>query len=473
MLFNSFTFVFFFIIVYFLYLLLRKSYKKQNYLLLAGSYFFYGWWNWKFLSLILLSTLIDFFIGKKLDSALGDKKRKLLLAVSVVANLSILGFFKYFNFFSDSFAGLLNTLGLQADAVTLKIILPIGISFYTFQTMSYTIDVYRRKLKASKNFFNFALFVSFFPQLVAGPIERAKNLLPQIKKPRFIKAEQVYSALFLIIWGYLKKIAIADNVAIVADQIFNNYANFQGLDLWLGVLAFAIQIYCDFSAYSDIARGIAKLLGFELMINFKLPYFSINPSDFWNRWHISLSSWLRDYLYIPLGGNQKGATNTYANLFLTMSIGGLWHGASWNFALWGVFHGVILIIYKIFERNRRISDLQDIINNHLLIYLKMLIMFILTLVGWMIFRSASPEEIFYFIKNIDFSTSGKTLYFLQLIVFYSLPLIIIQVVQHIKKDLLFATKLPTILTAIIFAVMIAWSFIFSTGTSVEFIYFQF
>ena len=473
MLFNSSTFIIFFIFVYSAYVLLKKNCRWQNYLLLVSSYVFYGWWNWKFLGLLLLSTAIDFFIGKKIDYASNKKTRKIFLALSIAANLIILGFFKYFNFFSESFISLMNAVGLQADAITLKIILPVGISFYTFQTMSYTIDIYRNKIKHCDNFIDFAIFVSFFPQLVAGPIERAANLLPQIRKPRIMKAEQIYAASFLLIWGYLKKIVIADNVGPVSDKIFDNYADFFGADLLLGVIAFSIQIYCDFSAYSDIARGISKLMGFELMINFKLPYFAINPRDFWNRWHISLSSWLRDYLYIPLGGNKKGLKNTYANLFLTMSIGGLWHGAAWNFVIWGAFHGIILIAHRIFERlsNNFFPVLEK--NNHMTITLKIITMFFLTLTGWMIFRSSSTAEIVHFIRNFGFYFSDTTLNSFFIIVFYSLPLFIVQLIQYLKKDLLFITKLPVPAVAFTYAVMLIWIFTFGSRKSVEFIYFQF
>ncbi|NEO92828.1 MAG: MBOAT family protein, partial [Moorea sp. SIO3G5] len=300
MLFNSFIFVLFFIIVYTLYLFLNRNYKAQNILLLIASYVFYGWWDWRFLSLLALSTVVDFTVGKQLQDIKEDRKRKLLLCISLVFNLSLLGFFKYFNFFAESFSSLLQIVGLQVDWVTLTILLPVGISFYTFQTMSYTIDIYRGKLKPISNFLDFALFVSFFPQLVAGPIERATTLIPQIILPRNLNIEQINAGILLIVWGYFKKVVIADNMATIANPIFNNYTQYQGLDVLIGILAFTVQIYGDFSGYSDIARGISKLMGFELMVNFKLPYFALNPSDFWLRWHISLSTWLRDYLYIPL-----------------------------------------------------------------------------------------------------------------------------------------------------------------------------
>src|SRR3972149_1993846 len=348
MLFNSSTFLIFFVVVYTLYLLLQKRLKAQNALLLVASYIFYASWDWRFLSLLLLSTTVDFFIAKAIGSTddltpAGKARRKTLLACSILFNLGVLGFFKYFNFFSESFIGLLNLFSMKADLITLNIVLPLGISFYTFQEMGYTIDVYRKHMKPTHNPFNFALFVAFFPHLVAGPIQRAESLLLQLERPRRITIEQVNTGLFLILWGLFKKVVIADNVREVANLIFNNYTNYSGLDIVIGGLAFAVQIYGDFSGYSDIARGIARLMGFELMVNFRLPYFALNPTDFWQRWHISLSTWLRDYLYIPLGGNRKSNLITCRNLFLTMLLGGLWHGASWNFVIWGAYHGLIPI----------------------------------------------------------------------------------------------------------------------------------
>jgi alginate O-acetyltransferase complex protein AlgI len=312
LLFNSFAFFLFFVVVYVLHLLLaklfaRKRVKLQNLLLLVASYIFYGSWDWRFLSLIAISTLSDFVIGKSLGrvsdlTPAGRSRRKMLLACSVVVNLTILGFFKYFGFFAASAIDLLKFTGMRVNPLTLNVILPVGISFYTFQTMSYTIDIYRKRLQPTHSLLDFAVFVAFFPQLVAGPIERAANLLPQFARPRYIRVEQVNAGLFLILWGFYKKVVIADNVALIADQIFDHYTEYAGLDILLGVLAFSIQIYGDFSGYSDIARGLSRLMGFELLVNFRLPTFAVNPSDFWSRWHISLSSWLRDYLYIPLGG---------------------------------------------------------------------------------------------------------------------------------------------------------------------------
>jgi D-alanyl-lipoteichoic acid acyltransferase DltB (MBOAT superfamily) len=475
MLFNSFVFVGFFIVVYSLYLLLRHHYKAQNRLLLIASYVFYGYWDWRFLSLIAISTIIDYYVGKTLHDTQSQQKRKWLLFLSVGANLSMLGFFKYFNFFADSFAGLLGMFGMEAGFVTLNLVLPVGISFYTFQTMSYTIDIYRRKTEPTRSFLDFALFVSFFPQLVAGPIERAVNLLPQITTPRKIKTDQLNAGLFLILWGYYKKVVIADNVGMIADQIFNGYAQYQGLDILIGILAFTVQIVCDFSGYSDIARGLAKIMGFDLMVNFRLPYFALNPSDFWLRWHVSLSSWLRDYLYIPLGGNKGGTVATQRNLALTMLLGGLWHGAAWNFVIWGAFHGLILALYRVFDKNPEHEDPWSGRYSYARIISKMLLMFILTLIGWVIFRASSAHQIFYMLSKIftGWTWTLDSLDLLHRLLFFSLPLVVIQIYQFIKRDLLALANLHPVVRILLYAYFIIWIFIFGVREAAEFIYFQF
>ncbi len=478
MLFNSITFFVFFAIVYTAYLLLQGRLRWQNLLLLVASYVFYGWWDWRFLSLIALSTLCDFWVGRAIgrvtdETDEGKQHRKRLLLISVAFNLGVLGFFKYFNFFADSFAGLLQTIGLQANVSTLQIILPVGISFYTFQTMSYTIDVYRKELEPTSNFIDFATFVAFFPQLVAGPIERARNLLPQITNPRFITPEQIDAGFFLIIWGLFKKMVVGDRVGIIADQVFNNYTTYTGFPLIVGVLAFTFQIYCDFSAYSDIARGVARLMGFELMVNFRLPYFAVNPSDFWNRWHISLSTWLRDYLYIPLGGNRHGKFNTYRNLFLTMLLGGLWHGAAWNFVIWGAYHGVILILYRLFERNPVHADPWGGKHSYPIVILKMLFMFMLTLIGWLIFRSRSVDQIAYMLTHMSLVMSPEAQNLLGSLLITILPLLVVQLLQYVTRDLLILTKFPTIARVSIYGLLIVATFIYGVREATEFIYFQF
>ena len=473
MLFNSYIFIVFFIIVYTLYLLLNSNYKVQNIILLTASYIFYGYWDWRFTLLLALSTIVDFTVGKFLQNSQSERKRKTLLFISIFFNLSVLGFFKYFNFFAESFAGLFQVFGLEANWVTLNVLLPVGISFYTFQTMSYTIDVYKRNLQPINNFLDFALFVSFFPQLVAGPIERATTLIPQIISPRQVKLEQVNAGINLIIWGYFKKVVIADNMASIANSVFNDYTQYQGLDILIGILAFTIQIYGDFSGYSDIARGLSKLMGFELMLNFKLPYFAISPSDFWSRWHISLSTWLRDYLYIPLGGNRGGTLNTYRNLFLTMLLGGLWHGAAWNFVIWGAFHGLILIFYRIFDKKPKHSNSKSAKSSYLLPLSKMLLMFILTNIGWVIFRSSSINQIYYMLANVGFSLSEKSLNWGYDLVFFCLPLFLVQIYQYVTRDLLILTKLKPIVRVSIYSFLIIWICVFGVRESGEFIYFQF
>ncbi len=473
MLFHSFIFPFFFLLVYGLYLSMSRSRAAQNILLLIASYVFYGYWDWRFLSLLALSTTIDFFVGHWLHRSNSQRRRKLLLTLSVCSNLAILGTFKYFGFFADSFAHLLNLFGLQAGFVSLNIVLPIGISFYTFQSMSYTIDIYRGKLTPSRSFVNFALFVAFFPQLVAGPIERAANLLPQINSPRKITAAHLDTGSFLILWGYFKKVVVADNLAAISDQIFEGYSQFHGIDLVIGVLAFSVQIYADFSGYSDIARGLAKLMGFDLMVNFKLPYFAVSPSDFWLRWHVSLSTWLRDYLYIPLGGNRHGSTKIYRNLAITMLLGSLWHGAAWNFVLWGLYHGVILIVYRIWDERAALAGSRGRGPINVPILPRMLLMLILTLIGWVFFRCASLAQIYYVFANAGLTLSEQSLHFAYALAFFTLPLLVVQVCQHVTRDLLIVIKLPILPRVVVYTFILSWIFIFGVRESVEFIYFQF
>jgi D-alanyl-lipoteichoic acid acyltransferase DltB (MBOAT superfamily) len=345
MLFNSLIFLGFLAVVLLIYP--RLKLRGQNLFLLAASYVFYGTWDWRFTSLLAVSTIVDYYVGRHLHASDDVKRRKRLLLLSVCVNLGILGFFKYFNFFADSLSVLLAGVGFAADMPTLRIVLPVGISFYTFQTMSYTIDIYRRRLEPTRNFIDFALFVSFFPQLVAGPIERARVLLPQIAAPRTVDRRLIYTGINLILMGYFKKVAIADTLSPIVESAFSNPAGLSSGALLTGVYGFAFQVYGDFSGYTDIARGVARLLGFELMENFNAPYLSRSITEFWRRWHISLSTWLRDYLYIALGGSRKGSVRTYVNLFLTMLLAGLWHGAAWTFVVFGALHGVYLTIERI------------------------------------------------------------------------------------------------------------------------------
>jgi len=381
MYFNSYVFIIFFFVVYISYRFLKH--RWQNILLLVASYIFYGWWDYRFLSLIFLSTLVDYYCGRKIKESYDSKRRKrVFLFFSVFFNLGLLGIFKYCNFFIESLQSCLLGGGFEASHWHLNIVLPVGISFYTFQTMSYTIDIYRGKLKPTNNFFDFALFVSFFPQLVAGPIERASHFLPQVVQKRIITREHIRMGLSLIVWGYFKKVFVADNMAVLVNEIFGMDAG--QLNFWwvaLGGYAFALQIYGDFSGYSDIARGLCKLMGFDLMVNFRSPYFVTNIAQFWRHWHISLSSWLRDYLYIPLGGNRLGAIRTKINLAITMILGGLWHGAAWNFVWWGIYQGGLLMFVS------KKKDDKEANTARWKTVLKWAGVCQLTVLGWIIFRS--------------------------------------------------------------------------------------
>jgi alginate O-acetyltransferase complex protein AlgI len=344
MLFNSFDFVFFLVVVFSLYWFVLSRWRTaQNTLLLIASYVFYGWWDWRFLSLIVLSSVCDYFIGLALHSARTERHRFGLLLFSLGFNLGLLGYFKYFNFFIDSFAAMLGALGIPAGTGTLEILLPVGISFYTFQTLSYSIDIYRRNIEPTRDIVAFFAFVAFFPQLVAGPIERASRLLPQFLQQREFAYSTAAAGLRQIIWGLFKKVVVADNCAIVVDRIYLDAGTMDGTALLIGTVFFAFQIYGDFSGYSDIAIGTGRLFGFNLMQNFATPYFSRNIREFWQRWHISLSTWFRDYIYIPLGGSRGLLSATIRNTMITFVLSGLWHGANWTFFVWGFLNGLYLL----------------------------------------------------------------------------------------------------------------------------------
>lgn len=384
MLFNSIEFAVFFPIVFILYWFAFKGrLKAQNFFMLATGYFFYGWWNVRFLGLLFLSSTIDYAVGFYLDKTEDAAKRKLLLWLTIAVNLFILGIFKYFNFFSESLLLLLAQLHIKANIQLINVVLPVGISFYTFQSMAYVIDVYRKEIKAGTDYMTFLAFVSFFPQLVAGPINRAKDLLPQFYNNRLFSYDMAVIGLRLILYGLFKKVVIADNLAKFADEVFNNPGMYTGWVSVAGVLCFALQIYCDFSGYSDIALGAANLLGFRMMENFRTPYFSTSLKDFWQRWHISLSSWFRDYLYIPLGGNRRGEVRRYLNLFITFMISGLWHGANFTFIIWGFIHGS----YVVFE---------DFIKKRVPLSMPALVKWIITLsvvcFAWIFFRANTVND---------------------------------------------------------------------------------
>ncbi|MHC4644440.1 MAG: MBOAT family O-acyltransferase [Planctomycetota bacterium] len=556
MLFNSASFAIFFITVFVSYWLLRRSYRAQNLLLLLASYFFYGFWDHRFLVLIVLSTVIDYYCALSIDrgrmtgkqrlrasaflivSAIlflgqphraielafsgwrpdivinwshffsvysrywwmllglllatafvnavypflnllkAEHRRRLFLILSISANLLILGIFKYYDFFADNFAALSQSLfHVTPTTRVLDIILPVGISFYTFQTMSYTIDVYRRRAAASHSLLEVATYVSFFPQLVAGPIERGKNLLPQFQKPRSINMLDLREGLWLIAWGLFKKMVVADNVARIVNETFAPFDNLSsamavpedGMRLLVAIYAFAFQIYCDFSGYSDIARGTARLLGFDIMVNFNLPYFAKNPLDFWRRWHISLSTWLRDYLYIPLGGNRCGTFKLYRNLMITMLLGGLWHGAAWTFVLWGAFHGLILILYRAFSPNRQVqprwwvSVLQGVLTFHIVCF------------GWLIFRAQNLTTIGVFVQSIFLHPhwSFEAIDCLKNLVFYSWFLVLFQIVQAWSNTLNPTKLMPQFVRLNVWIIVIMSLLSIASKGGQEFIYFAF
>tara|TARA_Y100001935_G_scaffold255665_1_gene271064 strand:- start:18255 stop:19691 length:1437 start_codon:yes stop_codon:yes gene_type:complete len=393
MLFNSLEFLIFLPTVFLFYwFIFNKNLFSQNLFILFSSYLFYGWWDYRFLSLIILSTIVDFIIGKKIHSSKDIKSKKVYLILSLVVNLGILGFFKYFNFFIDSFIDLITLTGYSLENQwTLKIILPVGISFYTFQTMSYSLDIFRNEMKPVNNFVAFASFVSFFPQLVAGPIERAKALLPQMMKKRNFDYLEAMFGLRLIIWGMFKKVVVADSLAKYVDIFYANPNDYIGLPSIVAMLFFTFQIYCDFSGYSDIAIGTARLFGIKLNRNFKVPYISTSFSEFWKRWHISLSSWFRDYVYISLGGNRVGKLLNYRNLIITFIVSGLWHGANYTFIVWGVIHGFLLIIEKFF------IDIKSEISMNKIF--KIIITFFITNITWVFFRSNDISQAFSVLKN--------------------------------------------------------------------------
>lgn len=408
MIFNSLEFAFFLPIVFILYWCLNNNLKAQNIFLLLSSYFFYGWWDWRFLLLIVFSSFTDFIIGISISKASYVHHKKILLALSLIVNLGILGFFKYYNFFLESFVDAFSLFGQTLNPTTLQIILPVGISFYTFQTLSYTIDVYQQKLKPTKDIISFFTYVSFFPQLVAGPIERAVNLLPQFKRKRNFQYSEAVAGVNLIIYGLFKKIVVADRLAIYVNQVFNDLDNASTISTFLAIIFFSFQIYCDFSGYSDIARGISKLLGFDLMLNFNRPYFSKSIAEFWKRWHISLSTWFRDYLYIPLGGNRTKKVFWYSNLFIVFLVSGFWHGASWTFIIWGGLHGffqVAAIITKDF-RNSILKKFRITETNMFLGIFNILSVYLLVSFAWIFFRANTVDEAFQVISNLaafDFS----------------------------------------------------------------------
>lgn len=478
MLFNSIDFAIFLPLVFLLYWFATKeSITKQNLLIVAASYLFYGWWDWRFLFLILFSTVVDYHIGNLLSSETNEKKRKLLLWISISINLGFLGFFKYFNFFIDNFTTAFSFFGGEISGSSLNIILPVGISFYTFQTLSYTIDVYKRKIEATKDFIAFSAFVSFFPQLVAGPIERASNLLPQFYEKRKFDYQKAVDGLRQILWGLFKKIVIADNCAESANIIFNNSENFSGSTLVIGGILFAFQIYGDFSGYSDIAIGTSRLFGFDLMRNFAFPYFSRDIAEFWRRWHISLSTWFRDYLYIPLGGSKGGTSMKIRNTFIIFIVSGFWHGANWTFVVWGAFNALYFLPLLLFDKNR--ANIDIVAKGKNLPTLSELVQigytFGLTVLAWIIFRADNISHAWNYLGSI-FSSS---LFFFpeHLPKATFLLILVFTLIEWIGREQQYAIasmgfSWPKKLRLTFYYTIILAIFLFS-GQEQEFIYFQF
>lgn len=487
MLFNTWLFIAFFVVVYLIYLRLRHN--AQNWLLLVASYYFYACWDWRFLSLILISTGVDFICSRRITAASEPRVRRRYLFASIATNLGLLGTFKYYDFFVGSLETLLTTLGLPCSSMTLGIIVPVGISFYTFQTMSYTIDVYRRQMPACDSLRDFALYVAFFPQLVAGPIERGRRFLPQVQQPRALTTAGLRQGIWWILLGYFLKVYVADNLTPFVDRAFAG-RSVHGPAALLATYGFAFQIYCDFAGYSHIARGIARLMGFKLIENFHMPYLAVNPSDFWKRWHISLSSWLRDYLYIPLGGNRRGRPRTYLNLILTMLLGGLWHGAQWKFVLWGAFHGLLLVAYRPFEhwrpRDHRKPDdgpqpqpLAAAVGRALLAAARRaavtIVFFHIVCVGWLIFRCESLKQIWEFPYRILTDWHMDQAAWEQFAVFGLLivPVVLIDLLSEFLRDTDFVTRWPWPVRWLVYLVMLALLAVLGARGQEAFIYFQF
>jgi len=457
----------------------RLGWRAQNVFLLAASYFFYAWWDWRFLGLILLSTVVDYYCSHIVDRSEDALKRKAALTLSVALNLGFLGVFKYFNFFVDSFAGLLATIGVDVPHETLRILLPPGISFYTFQALAYIVDVYFRRLKPADSLVDYALFISLFPHLIAGPIQRPAHLLPQVQKPRTFDASRFFDGLLLITSGLFRKVVIADNCALLANAAFNGALGAPSLAVVaIGVYAFAWQIYGDFSGYSDMARGSAQLLGFHFMVNFRQPYLARGLQEFWRRWHISLSTWLRDYLYISLGGSRQGERKTYRNLMLTMLLGGLWHGANWTFVVWGAIHGVGLAIER-FVRGLvpGLRDKEDAIPSRdasLGAWVRRVLLFHLVCVTWIFFRAPSIGDAFAFLGGLgQFAWVPEYATACVFLAAATLPLFFIDCLNEWRnEEYVLAKSSYRVRIAVAMSLMLA-TLLFAGSSTNAFIYFQF
>ncbi len=473
--FNSLEFGVFFAIVFSLYLVLPR--RGQNRMLLVASYVFYGAWSWKFLSLIAISTGVDYLVGRALGRSTSPQRRKQLVLVSLATNLGILGFFKYAGFFAGSLQELFAGFGITLPAFALDVVLPVGISFYTFQTLGYSIDVYRGRVAPADDFLDFALYVAFFPQLVAGPIERAGRLLPQILSAREVTAERLGSGSWLILWGLYKKVVIADNLALLVDLVYGRGSEPVAGEVLVATWAFAFQIYCDFSGYTDIARGLARVMGFDLMLNFRLPYAATSPSDFWRRWHISLSTWLRDYLYISLGGNRRGSARRTQNLMITMLLGGLWHGAAMPFVIWGAYHGICLIAHRALAPALERLTPTAAPGRVAWHALRVLVTFHLVCLGWLIFRSADTAQIITLLSTFQPGAgsleAGAALQWLRPFLFIIAPLIAMQIAQAVGRDLEIVLRWPPIVRCTIYLGVLLGIALMGEPVGRPFVYFQF
>ena len=483
MLFNSIDFAIFLPIVFILYwFVVQDNLKRQNALIVLASYVFYGWWDWRFLSLILFSTIVDFSIGQKLRHENKKSKRKVFLWTSIIVNLGSLGFFKYYNFFLENFIDAFSVFGMTINANSLNLILPVGISFYTFQTLSYTIDVYKKKLEPTQDFIAFSAFVCFFPQLLAGPIERATNLLPQFFQKRTFEYHKAVDGMRQILWGLFKKVVIADNCAEFANQIFNNSTDMNGSTLVLGAIFFTFQIYGDFSGYSDIAIGTSRLFGFDLKQNFATPYFSRDIAEFWRRWHISLSTWFRDYLYIPLGGSRGGTWMKVRNTFAIFLVSGFWHGANWTFIIWGALNAIYFLPLLLTSSNRK--NMEVVAEGKLLPSFRdliaMLTTFILTVFAWIFFRAENVSHACNYIRGIFSDTiltkpsfDGKW----DALITLCLIIIFVFIEWLGRKDRFaiqnFLNNVSPFYRTLFYGVLFFMIVLFYKNNAAEFIYFQF
>ena len=472
MLFNSFEFLCFLPIVFLIYWLFCRTQQKQNSLLLVASYVFYGWWSYTFLALIIATTLLSYVCAILIDRFRGTIKSKLILCTNIVVNLGILLVYKYFDFFSISFALAMGAIGIQVDAITLNLILPVGISFYTFQALSYCIDVYRNQIPSTHNYINYSVFIAFFPQLVAGPIERATNLLPQFQRIRTFNYSQSVQGMKYILWGLFKKMVVADTCAPAVDQIFSQYQTVNSLNLWLGAILFSFQIYCDFSGYSDIALGTARLFGIKLMNNFRMPYLATSINDFWKRWHISLTSWFRDYIYVPLGGNRKGKRRQAVNTASIFLLSGLWHGANFTFIIWGLYHAILFLPKIFFKRQNPTPGY----NKWFVTTFASGITFLLVMIGWILFRSVSITDAIIYVHRMFSEFDAGPLVTGKKTLLWCAVLIVLEIINR-KKETPFDFN-RGVLTKYVF---LRWSIYVMTfliillfqGYSESFIYFQF